>query len=29
MKATSTDDLAAMAQYLAGLQIEQYLNQGR
>ena len=29
MKATSTDDLATMAQYLAGLQIEQYLNQGR
>ena len=29
MKATSTDDLAAMAQYLAGLQIDQYLNQGR
>jgi cytochrome c553 len=29
MKATSTDDLAALAQYLAGLQIDQYLNQGR
>jgi cytochrome c553 len=29
MKATSTDDLAALAQYLAGLQIEAYLNQGR
>jgi cytochrome c553 len=29
MKATSPDDLAGMAQYLAGLQIEAYLNQGR
>ncbi len=29
MKATSTDDIAALAQYLAGLQIEQYLDQGR
>jgi len=29
MKATSPDDLAALAQYLAGLQIDAYLNQGR
>ena len=29
MKATSPDDIAALAQYLAGLQIEAYLNQGR
>jgi cytochrome c553 len=29
MKATSPEDLAALAQYLAGLQIEAYLNQGR
>jgi cytochrome c553 len=29
MKATSPEDLAAMAQYLAGLQIDAYLNQGR
>jgi cytochrome c553 len=29
MKATSPDDLAALAQYLAGLQIEAYLNQGQ
>ena len=28
MKATSPDDLAALSQYLAGLQIDQYLNQG-
>ena len=28
MKATSPDDIAALAQYLAGLQIEAYLNQG-
>jgi len=28
MKATSTDDIAALAKYLAGLQIDQYLNQG-
>ncbi|MEX1060789.1 MAG: cytochrome c4, partial [Methyloceanibacter sp.] len=28
MKATSPDDLAALAQYLAGLQIDAYLNQG-
>jgi cytochrome c553 len=27
MKATSTDQIAALAQYLAGLQIEAYLNQ--
>ena len=27
MKATSPDDLAALAQYLAGLQIDQYLGQ--
>jgi cytochrome c553 len=26
MKATSTDDIAALAQYLAGLQVDQYLN---
>lgn len=29
MKATSPDDLAALSQYLAGLQIDAYLNQGR
>jgi cytochrome c553 len=29
MKATSPDDLAALAQYLAGLQIDAYLNQGQ
>jgi cytochrome c553 len=29
MKATSPDDLAALAQYLAGMQIDAYLNQGR
>jgi cytochrome c553 len=29
MKATSPDDIAALAQYLAGLQIEAYLNQRR
>jgi len=29
MKATSPDDLAALAQYLAGLQIDQYLGQGQ
>jgi cytochrome c553 len=29
MKATSPDDLAALAQYLAGLQIEAYLGNGR
>ena len=29
MKATATDDLAALAQYLAGMQIDAYLNQGR
>ena len=28
MKATSPEDIAALAQYLAGLQIEAYLNQG-
>ena len=28
MKVTSTDDIAALAKYLAGLQIDQYLNQG-
>jgi cytochrome c553 len=27
MKATSTDDIAALSQYLAGLQIDQYLGQ--
>ena len=27
MKATPTDDLAALSQYLAGLQIDQYLGQ--
>jgi hypothetical protein len=26
MKAASTDDIAALAQYLAGLQIDQYLG---
>jgi cytochrome c553 len=29
MKATAPDDLAALAEYLAGLQIDAYLNQGR
>lgn len=29
MKATSLDDLTALSQYLAGMQIDQYLNQGR
>jgi cytochrome c553 len=29
MKATSTDDIAALSQYLAGLQINQYLGNGR
>ena len=29
MNATSPDDLAALAQYLAGLQIDAYLNQGQ
>jgi cytochrome c553 len=29
MAATSPEDLAALAQYLAGLQIDAYLNQGR
>jgi cytochrome c553 len=29
MNAASPDDLAALAQYLAGLQIDQYLNQGQ
>ena len=29
MKATSPDDITALAQYLAGLQIDQYLNQGQ
>ena len=29
MKATPTDDLAALSQYLAGLQIDQYLGNGR
>jgi cytochrome c553 len=29
MKATPTDDLAALAQYLAGLQIDAYLGSGR
>jgi cytochrome c553 len=29
MKAASTDDIAALAQYLAGLQIDQYLGQGQ
>jgi len=28
-KATSIDDLTALSQYLAGMQIDQYLNQGR
>ena len=28
MKATSPEDIGALAQYLAGLQIDQYLNQG-
>jgi cytochrome c553 len=29
MKATATDDIAALSQYLAGLQIDQYLGSGR
>ena len=29
MKATATDDLAALSQYLAGLQIDAYLGNGR
>jgi len=29
MNAASPDDLAALAQYLAGLQVDQYLNQGQ
>jgi hypothetical protein len=29
MKATAPDDLAALAQYLAGLQIDEYLGNGR
>ena len=29
MKATSPDDIAALAQYLAGLQIDQYLARAR
>lgn len=29
MKATATDDLAALSHYLAGLQIDQYLGNGR
>jgi cytochrome c553 len=29
MKATSPDDLTALSQYLAGMQIDAYLNQGR
>ena len=29
MKATAPDDLAALSQYLSGLQIDAYLNQGR
>ncbi len=29
MKATAPDDLAALAQYLAGMQIDAYLGQGR
>jgi cytochrome c553 len=29
MKATSTDDIAALSQYLAGLQIDAYLGSGR
>jgi cytochrome c553 len=29
MKATSPEDIAALAQYLSGLQIDQYLNQGQ
>jgi len=29
MKATATDDIAALSQYLAGLQIDQYLGNGR
>jgi hypothetical protein len=29
MKATSPEDIAALATYLAGLQIDQYLSQGQ
>jgi cytochrome c553 len=29
MKATATDDIAALSQYLAGLQVDQYLGNGR
>ena len=29
MKATATDDIAALSQYLAGLQIDQYFGNGR
>ena len=29
MKATATDDISALSQYLAGLQIDQYLGYGR
>lgn len=29
MKATSPDDIATLAQYLAGLQVDQYLSQGQ
>jgi cytochrome c553 len=29
MKATATDDIAALSEYLAGLQIDQYLGNGR
>ena len=29
MKATSPDDIAALSQYLAGLQVDQYLSQGQ
>jgi cytochrome c553 len=29
MKAASPDDIAALSQYLAGLQIDQYLGSGR
>jgi hypothetical protein len=29
MKATSPDDIAALSQYLAELQIDQYLSQGQ
>jgi cytochrome c553 len=29
MKATSTNQIAALAQYLAGLQIDAYINEGQ